>query len=152
MQTAERDAVAVTALDGRDHLVPDYALAEHWRADGWYLAWCGTLVVSAAMTQPPGTPCDLCSCVALVARARARDRAARPTSRSDELTRTAADCARPDPVHGPRLLRSAQRGTTQRERAIWNLLRYGAGSDAADSRAARWVRTFRPSGRRRATR
>jgi hypothetical protein len=64
VRTAERGAVAVTAVDGREHLVPEYALAERWRADGWYPTWCGTQVVGAAMSQPPGRPCELCNCVA----------------------------------------------------------------------------------------
>ena len=55
------DAVAVTALDGREHLVPDYALAEGWRGDGLYPAWCGMWVAGASMCEPPGKPCDLCA-------------------------------------------------------------------------------------------
>jgi hypothetical protein len=59
-------AVAITAIDGREHLIPQFALAERWRDDGWYPAWCGTWVAGASMCEPPGKPCDLCACVAQV--------------------------------------------------------------------------------------
>jgi hypothetical protein len=58
-------AVAITAIDGKEHLVPQFALAER-REAGWYPAWCGTWVAGASMCEPPGTPCDLCACVAQV--------------------------------------------------------------------------------------
>jgi hypothetical protein len=59
-------AVALTAMDGREHLVPDYALSEGWRDDGRYPAWCGRWVVGASMCEPPGPPCQLCSCATFV--------------------------------------------------------------------------------------
>jgi hypothetical protein len=60
-----RDAVAVTAIDGTEHLVLQFALAERWR-DGWYPTWCGTWVAGASMCEPPGKPCRLCACAAIV--------------------------------------------------------------------------------------
>lgn len=68
LRTDARDAVAVTALDGLEHLVPGYALAERWRDDGCYPAWCGTSIFSASMCEPPGKPCPLCSCAAALTR------------------------------------------------------------------------------------
>jgi hypothetical protein len=51
--------VAITAVDGREHLVPDHALGEQ-ATDGWYRARCGMRVAAAAMAQPPGPPCASC--------------------------------------------------------------------------------------------
>jgi hypothetical protein len=68
-------AISVTALDGREHLVPDFELAERWQ-DGRYEAWCGAWVISASLCEPPGEQCPLCLCVALVAHTHARNEAA----------------------------------------------------------------------------
>jgi hypothetical protein len=73
LTAAQHRAVAITAIDGREHLVAQFALAERWRDDGWYPAWCGTWVAGASMCEPPGRPCDLCACMSQVTRKQARD-------------------------------------------------------------------------------
>jgi hypothetical protein len=54
------NGVPITTHDGRQHLVPDYAVTEWWEV-GVYPARCGAWVPAAAMTQPVRTRCYLCT-------------------------------------------------------------------------------------------
>ncbi|MGH8966006.1 MAG: hypothetical protein ACRDXB_11865 [Actinomycetes bacterium] len=54
------DAAPLTAHDGRQHLVPDYALAE-WRQVGVYPVRCGAWVPAASMAEPVRRCCYLCA-------------------------------------------------------------------------------------------
>lgn len=54
------DAVPVTARDGCQHLVRDYALVE-WCEVGIYPARCGAWVTAASMTKPARKRCYLCA-------------------------------------------------------------------------------------------
>ena len=60
-----RLSVMVTcSIDGYAHQVDDAMLAEGVaRGSGRLLTICGRSIVSAAMIDPPGTPCPLCAAV-----------------------------------------------------------------------------------------
>jgi hypothetical protein len=64
--TASWDAIALIAINGKEHLVSQFVISDQLRDDGWYPALCGTWVAGASMCEPPGRPCDLCTCLSQV--------------------------------------------------------------------------------------
>jgi hypothetical protein len=72
--SASRYCVSVTcSRDGRSHQISDVILADElMRGSSGMTALCGRTIVAAALSDPPGPPCPLCTAALELDRPRSR--------------------------------------------------------------------------------